>query len=94
MVVTLCAARFNIQKFYNMPVHCTYVFFVFLENKQRLFSVQYYVTGVLYLRRNVFIVLYQVNFKYVEFRVILGLKDLINFECHMSIYSRRKCRRY
>jgi len=36
--------------------------FVFLENKQWLFSVQYYVTDELYLRRNVFIVRYQVNF--------------------------------
>jgi len=68
--------------------------FVFLENKLRLFSVQYYVTGVLYLRRNVFIVRYQVNFKYVEFRVILGLKDLINFEYRALEFLRRKCRRY
>jgi len=68
--------------------------FVFLENRQRLFSVKYYVNGVLYLRRNVFIVHYQVNFKYVEFKVILGLKDLINFECHTVEFSRRKCRRY
>jgi len=49
--------------------------FVFLENKQRLLSVKYYVNGVLYLRRNVFIVHYQMNFKYVEFKIILGLKN-------------------
>jgi len=66
--------------------------FVFLENKQRLFSLEYYVTDVLYMRRNVFIVGYQVNFKYIEFRVILGLKDLINFECSTLEFSRRKCR--
>jgi hypothetical protein len=45
-VVTVCTARFNIQKFYRLPTQCIYVFCVGLRTNNYYFPVQHWLTGI------------------------------------------------
>jgi len=40
-VVTICTAKFNIQKFYVLPTHCIYAFCVDLRTNSDYFPIQH-----------------------------------------------------
>jgi len=44
-LITICTARFNVQKFYVLPTQCIYVFCVDLRTSSDYFPLQLYLVG-------------------------------------------------